>query len=1643
MKDKLDSLKSKALELGASEFEVAYVTGKAAKPDATSIADMAAKQWQTEDEINAAGTGLTQDELAYEPLADDYVPLSDMVEYDPIKINARKSAKSAAATSALLTGSIEEAIQHFQSVLAKDLDGAGSEALAQAKAPAELVSMEARKEVAQNVLKSDKDDDTKVNALNNLASEDSVLSDPNYLLAKRALETPVAYESDEVADQRVSLIDALDWANEQRYKEHQMYNAAVSKLDPDYNNALWDMATTGILPFVEPFITDNVYQELKKSVEEKDRPAFDSWLAGNQKADIRDWLAKASPEARLNMAEKLVSAIESHATSPLTGMNDPAKLQMLEEFIGGGGYDSSDQAIDNLFELLDYTILGGLAGRGIRSAGRVVKSSLEAATQVDNYRNYVRYSARGDTDPLSAGRVAGANNPELARELHNIAVADETDEMSEVLFGASRDDVIVDNIAAQPESVDGSVKYRVGHVDLDVSGSVLDASRSGELERTQLEKDAMAMAYHIMHTTVPNMVLRREMTQVGESVAQFSQEADGLRVRATYGPKEGGWTSAEEAMDTARYNLRELGVPDENIRLLQRRGDKYVEVKVEDAKAWELLKDSMDNAGVRNKEVDSFTKDYIIQIDNHYKYKDSDSLFSEYEVKNNIFDRLGAWAGSMGEVAAPITSRIQTMALDPASVVDPRYFKAASVAVARAANIEKEILAVGQKFGDGFLKLPRKRQVVLEEIIKEANYKGKHYSEVEAAAQGISRQEKEILDSWKSMWDSMYVLENMDAVRSLRNQGYKEFVSKTSDTKLFTKPVGRNNIKSPVVYDPDTGNVITLKLDELDSIYENGGTLASVRGGVKGLDGSEAQYVVVKNNPESFMRELNDHTEAIKYREGYYAVKYKTPWFVDKEFYRADGTSYKKAVASFGTKKEADAYFEKMSKREGKVMRDVKKGVEYLDSPYFQPRTDKKGGELDVDSWDLAVHAGRSAQRVRGERLAGSEELVEDSSKAAIFGPVESMVSSARSIANRTSVRRVIETGKARFVEQYGKYMPVDPVTGQPQWPSSIGQIKQRGSKRSSINEVGDARTMFAYIDYMENGYVNSMDNLYKMIVNGLANWAGGKSVRAGKVFDYLRETRGPTGFGKSVAFNAYLALNPLRQAIVQSHQAIQLTANFPREVVVDIPRYVSFFTAMEAGADVKSLTKPLKAAGIDPAEFEHMYKSFKQSGLIAQIDKQNLVREGLTHIVDQTTGKLSVTSKAGRAASTALGFSRKVGFDVGETANMMTSFIAHWQKAKRNGKDLKKLDAIDEVVAESINYTYNMNAAGDMRYNSNSLGLFMQFMQVPHKALLQMTTNRHLSKAEKTRLAVWNTVMYGLPTGVAIKLGSDTFEDKDTAHAFTFGLESLLLNKLLNDSELTETDFASSLSPTGTYGFSEAVSTLLTERSLSEAIASTPSGKLFVGSDPRIADAFRSVARLVGWSEDFDKNPTTAAHAAKEFVEVASGMSNIFKGLYMDEVGRTISGLDLSVTEEDAWRTALFGFSTADESRARALREDYFNGSKQLKEDVKEYYRLMKAHMLKDSIDPASAEYISQMYNNVWRVWRESSVASEFVMKELQTLMSRDVERYDVKLVDMIFKMHGIKTKEEMVNWANSLPESDAYDKNQIIETINIFSGE
>lgn len=1654
-----------ALEKGADQETVDRIVGGGARLD---------KQAYEERNIEKAGTGLTPEEKTAKPeyyrdgseeklvaTKEDIAraqevedPNSEMNQFisggdslstdtlvsrdevGSVRTTNKNSEGIAASKIAMLQEDSDVAVNLYENISIDNVAGQGSFAQDDATKMFKQFAMGESKSMFGDVLTDPtlSDDAKKAIILEASDPNSEIYSVDNQITAK-AIIADSNTDSTVSGEQRLSLADSLQRVNAARKEEQKIANAVKARLDTDTVTAFKNFMLL-ITPMVEPIMVGQVYEEFKKEVDVGDTNWLFDKFSAYQKTTIKQALENAPLDQQKEVAKALADIIDKHSGLPLLGDNDVQKAMMIDTFLTDRAYDTTDQTIDAIVELLDLTIVGGIYARIVKKSedliggGRVGIDGIDPVTWAQ-MRNAGRSFVRSPENPSSTVKLIQDANPESARDMHKMISDDPTDATAKALTGLSRDDAIVDDIAPQVASVDGSVQSRVSNLDLKVNDEAIDLLKTGELERTIAEKEAMRIKYFTQHENIAGMSLRREMTQIGDIAHDYTKTnlPDGVRVNAVYGPAEGGFNNAQDAVDMALWAMRDLGVTEKGVQLLVRDGSRYVPTTVEQAQVNEKAYAAFQETGASMGGMPATMPDYLIQVTNDFKFKDSDvGMWSDISITNNIFDRVGAASDTLGEHTAGMFSSIQNYALDPASMIDPTMFKAASAGVARAAAVEKEILVTGGKFAKGFSKLPRKRQVILEGIIKNNNKTGVRYTETQAMADGLSAKEISVLADWKQTWDTMYALENSDAVRSLRNSGYKEFIDTANDTKLYARPLSRNGVRGRDIYDPATGKEARITKEELDALYDSGGTIATLRNPVE-VGGRELDMVVVPNTKGGvYLRELSDDSVALNYREGYYAVRYKDPYFIDKQITRADGTTYTRAVATAGSKKDGELLKRRLE-------------AEDPEGVYGAPRGDVKGSvRSETDSWDLAHNTGRSAQRARGERLTGlGDEGGIDPTKYAIEGPVESMLSSARSISNRVSLRKVIETSKSRWIDKYGHLSGKDARTQLPIWPNKVGEIKfQTGSLANNRRDIADARTAWNYVNYLENGYINMIDAGYKAALTGIAKMTGSFSSNVEKSLLYMADTRGPTAVGKNLSFTAYLALNPMRQALIQSHQAVQLAANFGKDVH-QIPRQIPILVVMQLTGNMKNVPDAmLTAAGLTRSEADQMWKAFNGSGIVSQIDKQNLVRAGYSHLADSTI-KAPILGKAGAVASNSIGAIRKIGFDAGENAHMMSNFLAHYNRARRQGLDLSDQAVLDNITADAINYGYNMNAAGDMKYNVDGLALVFQYVQVPHKALLQMTTNRILTKAEKSRLIGYNIFMYGVPPGLAITalgLTEETrAENPDLYHALVFGWESMFLNKMLNDMVGTETDFSASLAPTGAWGLYETISNILTT-DIMQMYKDSPAGKLVFGDSPRLTDAFKSIARAFGVMEDHKINPTTLKMAATQFVKISSGMSNAFQGIYMNEVNRTMNGLDRTVTEEDAWRKAAFGLVTVDESNARHLMSAYYKNTKQQREDVKTFFVEYKKQLTRAGITQEEFSWSQDMLGEAWRVWGKNPEVHDAVFTELHKLIQKDLARKDIKLVDMLIRMSGIMLPEDVMAFAQGLPESDAYDKQQTLET-------
>jgi hypothetical protein len=1494
---------------------------------------------------------------------------------------SKASNLNLATYAAAMSGDPEAALNNYRQINA-ELDFSGQSELSdqlvkEAQQKSQALNTKALVELLADPSVSD---EVKQQAANNTLDETNSQYSLRNLLSVEALSADVKNEEPRAEFHRVDTAGLIQSVNAYKREEQAILNAELSKESPGAIKA-----TADFIGILLPFAESKVAGTLLSRVRDGDATAYvESFtLLGESKVELRDMLSKVPPEERLALTQSVVDIINESSGIVLPDGNDFARKDYLQTVLDQGSYDNADRWLDNIFSVLDITVIGGIIGRVAKSGlkGTALAVQVERASEIVS--NVTKRAVKSRVQPTTISQNYKDTNVDKARAAHVAVVDDTTGEAAEALYGSSRQDAIVHDSLPEILNRDGTVMAKVSGMDKavaltdNVDLEVLDFARNdGALYAFTAEKAQARAASVNRLENVVGMSARKEMFQ-------YSTTGEGFGVRAVYGPTEGGFANATDALNMAKWALRDEGVQEGQLKLLVRDGPNYRQATPEEFDAVSNPgKIVTTKGGKGGKKPTTFRvtqpKDVLVAVDHNYSFRPGDVMkWSETDVKYNIWDRINVAAG------AKTGSSAQRNFLDPASLFGEQLSGAASVAVDRAAGIENKLVEMVRPMAEKFNKADPEIRGVMQKLIKEANAEGKDFNYAEMVAAGLRDNEISALHDWRRYWDTVYHLENRDLSRTLSNRGYKEFVSEASDTRLFAKPLKEGAAtKVDKVFDPETGKIIRMSQSELKELYAKGGTVASMRQPMKVGD-DVAEHVFSVNTPGSnYFRAITDDTQVLNYRKGYYSVQYKDPYFVVEKVKDARGNLlYEKAIATAGSKQDAEALAASKASNEGKVAGDD-----------FYARGDiKKAGISGDDFWDLQQARGRSAQRVRGKRLEEADTNVQNPDQSNILDPVESMILAARSVSTRTSMRDILETTKTRFTEQYKEFLP-NGEFGQKLLPGDMSGIQYRGGGPENARKLADARSTFEYIKYLEDGYINSIDDTYKAILKSISDIAGNAGLaKTDSALKWMAEGRGPSAMGKNIAFTAYLATNPIRQFVVQGHQAVQLISQFPGYMASGrmVPQ-TTVLTMMQAG--IKKVPEAmLKGTGWTAEEAADIFEQFKRSGQVAAIDKQNLIRGSLMDLADQMKLGQSQSGKAWRVVTSPISVSRKIGFDAGEYVNTVSSWLAHYDSAAKRGLDMSNTEEQARVSALARNFTYNMNAAGDMKYNQTSLQLLFQFMQVPHKAMLTMLTNRQLTKMQKARLITFNGLMYSLPPAAMYSwFGEGGLgvlpEDGEARDAVVQGLEGYVFNKMLSmaTGEKSDIDF-SGLAPLDMYGSMEFVHNLMTT-DIGTLVASSPSGQLFAGNNPRITNFMKSAARYTNLIDDYE-DPTTFGMVAKEFAKISSGYSNAMKASYAMEYDRKYGTLGGTTNSNIPTPTAMalaFGFQSLDDARNRYVSDRLYNESKSFEDDVKASYKSLKQHMGTKYNTLEAEDFAMRAYSEAFRVFGNDNARAKRIIDGL-----------------------------------------------------------
>ena len=933
------------------------------------------------------------------------------------------------------------------------------------------------------------------------------------------------------------------------------------------------------------------------------------------------------------------------------------------------------------------------------------------------------------------------------------------------------------------------------------------------------------------------------------------------------------------------------------------------------------------------------------------------------------------------------------------------------MAADRTAWLADRLLQLGNDYAKKFKKLNATQQRMVEDYIIRANAKGLKFNSVTLKSLGMTNDAVETVRAWKTTQDTLWHFENIDMNKTLRANNYMKYVDQLNDTEFIARPVARNQTTEITrVFDGQT--IRNISREEVATLYERGGTLASTRGPVQYKD-DVFEYVMVDNvSSSSYLRSIRDDEPTLSYRDGYYSVRYDAPYFITKEVKGKDGKVYQQAIATAEDRKLAIAELTRL--------RETDKGGTYG----LRPDLKRGTNSFEDAEWQAMVSNGRSSQRIRGARLRNVGEGESDINKLHIETPEESLVNSIRSLSSRVAHRDFILSAKDRFIRQFGDLL--EEKQGMPQWPTDVRVIGGNDAEASRAR-IQDARTMWRYIEAIDSGYVNLIDDLSKNFFKGFSDLAGRqgwgwleKGSRAASKF-------GPTGFARKKAFRLLLAANPLRQLPVQAMQALPVILATNPLALPRIASQIILVNYIQRGGDTDSFFKAIarNATGLTKAEADELVKNYKLSGFEAAVDANTFIRDDMKSLVDKGIWQMGFT-----LLGKPIDIAQKVGFEAGENLLMRSVWLSEYDKLRRSGRAITPAD-VERVNAKARHLTLNMNKAGELPYNENALSAAMQFFQAPHKAFSQIVMgHKGLTGWERARLGTAYVLTFGIGGTPATSLLSNLIPDgggDDLAREMIEGgLFNIMFNKALTtlynvaggEGEV-KTDFSDSfrlLEFPNFFQFFTDVATL----QVGEILTASPSVGLVFGDNPRITRFVKSLARP--FTVNNERRPEEFLMVGKEFLSVFSGMSNYFKAQYILEHQKQISSTGATVDYEANYMEGLMklgGFATIDEVRHYALNDKTYRASQKYKDDIKLLITETSRNLAVKGISNDQQEYWVDMMAEAQRVYGNDPFYLEEFMGQLKYRATRG--EYD--LFNTLLNLAKFTSPAQLEEWIKSAP--------------------
>lgn len=1282
------------------------------------------------------------------------------------------------------------------------------------------------------------------------------------------------------------------------------------KYDDSFASMYWG-GVAELIPFIGSFGRNYNLSELNKAVQQGDTPALKHFFFGGEAiVEIREKLKALPPVQQREAVGRFLGKLKENTGTDINRIHD------LESAILSPDYTTFERAIDNSLGLLDAALavsVKGLYSGMKRVTGLEIspKSPL-GTTALYNAQNATKLSAGALLD--TSGEVSHALGESKAKILAE-------------LFFQQADESLLKDV---PSGIRQEIANLTGVGIEGYARSETTPFLYGKEVRDQVKSDI----YDTLHS-YKGLVYHQSKSSINET-------DELLRGVATYGKGE----------DEAYQTLGEAASAAEALLEKGRSGSVRIVRTNPETLKMEPVTPSIgeDVAG-----------DYYVQLQYEHLYNPLDALaFGPVNATlqlpgMGILNKLtgGRTPTQLDISALARVPGVNRYILPATHYLDEWITRGALQAGDAYLALEQPVLKALQK-SRGKLSRINGEQKMLAHLLETGSDEQKVFSYGEISsqmhAQGFSqRQVDKVAETYfldRRADDLSYLHTNRQKVKQLVSQGMQEYhlnPSKVMHAKAVPQPPGVTE-----VWDDALDMMRPISEKELSALYSSGGTLGKMVDRVS--QGSKYTDLVMipagtKTGKISdfVLNKIEGHSP--RYWEEYYYVD-RTPREATYNGVSLDikNRDHLKGLAALrtthaaaGTKLGAD-----------KLAKELQSAHPGFDWSVRRERKDENSLLEEAKLYGSQL----SATGKRGEKLISID------GEARVMDPLLARFRSIQSISRASAFSEWIAAFQEGYMKKFASFLK-DPE----RFPTDASDFKK--PEKASLQETAMYREALTHFQYYRSQLETSTfgESVWKDALYWMGEHIEKYSENLAGLFKTIGNDYFPPQVLKTLAFTAMIALRPMRQFVLQPAQLLQAAIldpaymMNPRKFHAELSGllYGTMFLQHGPNPMLKHLpfeavsTLGAKMMGVSKQEYVKFVQSFKDSGLPYSIDtnlliagmfnqgNRALVESGMEAAAKNVSSMVSAVPKMGKAA----------GFDIGETVNMVGSYLFARQRHMRLHPEVPwdSKAGLENIATDARQLSGEMTRGGELAWQRGALSLPFQFLAMPYKMLLAMTTSKFWSAEEKSRLIAGNLVIFGsagLGLGSLVNKLREEYGDfgaDDLWLALEGGLLDLgakhVINAMTDDKEdLNTLALSKSFSPLGDNIIPVAdVFANLREKPFATALAG-PSWSLIDPNKGKIPNAWRDISTIFG-KKELDTTEKIK-RALLEATEVASGGTDWMKYVLAMETGKVISssGMDSGLASDRKTAIAkLFGVSTHEESDYFYLSSKSFDEAKEIKD--------------------------------------------------------------------------------------------------------------